>query len=136
MKDGVKELLLKVADEIEADENYSGKNWWNNELHTGCAMSRITFAGGAEFVEQEDPDDTRFKLAHFSPSGLIRTDWAMHWVEEASAFVTGINDDFWADFRGFSLNADRFDTAKILRLIANDTYDITKTIKGNVEIVH
>lgn len=117
-------LLLQVADEIEADENYTGISWWVPQASCGCAMIRTLKAAGAEFTF-----DTEAK-PHYSEDGVLR---GGEWIEEIQiegrpyyvfqaphlvAHLTEVDDRVWDKFQQFSLSADRFQTAEKLRVIA------------------
>jgi hypothetical protein len=104
-------VLLEVAEEIEQDEYYSGASWWFPERQCGCAMVRVL----CKTTEFEARDNTfGFRVEGFAGGQfVIGGD-----VERAVAYVTGVPDKIWDSFRGFTLYADRFQTARALREIA------------------
>jgi hypothetical protein len=129
-ENNVKLTLLQVADEIEQDENYHG-NHWMSENTKGCAMSRIILA-------QEGVTWSPYMLKSFYfalPGFNDNKEQSAGYAPQAMEFITGISaDNFWeGKFQQWSCTASKEDTAKILRLIANEQYDFNKSIKINLE---
>jgi hypothetical protein len=119
-----KSILLKVADEIEADENYSGLHWWDTITQCGCAMVRTVAAAGG--VVRQNPTAERNVLFSLdTPTGAYTDVDSCH-LESAMTYITGVSDSVWGEFVSFSCNADRFWTAKALREIV-ETDDFKQT---------
>jgi hypothetical protein len=125
----VKLTLLQVADEIEQDESYVGSKWMARGTK-GCALTRIVIAQeGTEWEFYDSRGSLYFKLPGFNDYNSLPGNN----IPEAIEFITGISNFWISQFTSWSCEASKEDTAKVLRLIANEQYDFNKSIKINLE---
>lgn len=119
------EVLLKVADKIEAMKNYSGVNWWNSKTKCGCAMTEIVLENSGRNIVFERDDNCDFLYNGEEHCGSD--------VVEIVAEITQDTYNFWnREFWTFSISASNIDTANVLRLIANGKYDYDLNIGSNL----
>jgi hypothetical protein len=124
-----KHILLEVADEVEQDVNYSGDQYWFRDRDCGCAMMRIIGRAG-EYDKEAYIEGTHKNNMPFRIEGYPNEDTSLRYslnVEGGVAHITGLDSKVWFKFLSFSLEADRFWTAKALREIAEvGTFEETR----------
>lgn len=116
-----RQIVLKIADEIEKSEHYSGSEWWNNykdenlpvipDEEKGCAITRILMASGATIL---------FQGEYYLFLGINNREVHPHQFVHYVAELTNISANKWDEFRKFSETANNKETAIILRQMIHE----------------
>lgn len=123
-----KELLLQVADDVENDALYDGKQWVTDGNECGCAMIRTMVAAGGKLNLKEKVSlitGSKFdyiELPNWGDEGRLEYGFE---VRDGFGKITGIDNPWTLErFQVFTCKADAQQTARALRELA-ETGDFT-----------